>query len=234
MHIDCTREVVRVSHAISKHRDEIQYLKQILSSLSIGGAASLPSALESLQKRIVFLENGDSEGISLPESPPVGTTGGRDVDINRPRAPQVLGLGLATQASSGNGQPTTFSKEKDSADMVTILEYLAWGRHYGACYPHRKCTCSARRSASELISINSDPTTRSAVLPILPRDPSVIPSAEVASKMVNFHISQVAWHHNSIHSPTFLEQCENYWETGTCDHPLWMALYCSVLSVSPR
>lgn len=218
---------MRVSHAISKHRDELQFLKQLQGSLSSGGVSAIASTLESLQRRIVLLEHGDSE-IQLNDIPNGGHVPSRETGIP---------LGDATTSHEtpsdvGGNQSSEVDKDKDTATMVTILEYLAWGRHYGACYPHRSCSCHARRSPSELISINSDPTTRSSVChPLLPLDPSVLPSAEVSSRMVNFHISQVAWHHNSIHSPTFLEQCENYWTTGTCDHPLWMALYCSVLSV---
>lgn len=57
-----------------------------------------------------------------------------------------------------------------------------------------------------------------------------MPMAIDAQRLVKFHISHLTWHHNAFHGPTFLEQCELFWRTGTCDHPLWIALYLSVLS----
>ncbi|KAJ5468802.1 hypothetical protein N7475_006554 [Penicillium sp. IBT 31633x] len=59
---------------------------------------------------------------------------------------------------------------------------------------------------------------------------SPFPSTANAQKLIKFHISHLAWHHNCIHSPTFLEQCESFWETGKFDHPLWQTLYLSVLN----
>lgn len=57
-----------------------------------------------------------------------------------------------------------------------------------------------------------------------------LPTAVDAQKLISFHISHLTWHHNCFHGPTFLEQCELFWRTGRCDHPLWIALYLSVLS----
>ncbi|KAL1887495.1 hypothetical protein Sste5346_010194 [Sporothrix stenoceras] len=54
----------------------------------------------------------------------------------------------------------------------------------------------------------------------------------VARKVVAFHMDQLRWHHNTFHGPTFLAQCEQFWQTGTADHPLWLALYFAVCSVS--
>ncbi|RMJ03376.1 hypothetical protein CDV36_015100 [Fusarium kuroshium] len=53
-----------------------------------------------------------------------------------------------------------------------------------------------------------------------------------AKLLVHFHLKQIQWHHNVFHAPTFLAQCEEYWADGTVHHPLWIALYLSVMSVS--
>jgi hypothetical protein len=57
-------------------------------------------------------------------------------------------------------------------------------------------------------------------------------SPDVGAKVLRFHLDHVHWHHNAFHAPTFVEQCEQFWQTGTVDHPLWMALYYSVFSVT--
>lgn len=53
-----------------------------------------------------------------------------------------------------------------------------------------------------------------------------------AKKLVRFHIEHLVWHHNCLHAPTFLDQCNVFWTTGRCVHPLWYALYLSVLSAT--
>ncbi|RDW75731.1 hypothetical protein BP5796_06552 [Coleophoma crateriformis] len=121
---------------------------------------------------------------------------------------------------------------KESSVVVNVLENLAWGRSYGGCYPHHRCTCHAHRSFSEMISISTDPVTfgGSDLQFSSVKTLEILLSNEVASKLIQFHINHLAWHHNIIHSPTFLVQCEVYFQTGKCPHPLWMALYLSILS----
>lgn len=138
------------------------------------------------------------------------------------------------------GIPSEASDTDDrNSSIVNVLEYLAWGRPYGACYPHRKCTCPRHRSPSEMLSINSEPLAQllqssAATLTYGLGDKysSVLPSVEDARQLVRFHLTHLVWHHNCLHSQTFLERCEVFWQTGGCDQPLWMALYLSVLSVS--
>ncbi|KAI8651877.1 C6 zinc finger domain containing protein [Fusarium sp. Ph1] len=113
--------------------------------------------------------------------------------------------------------------------IVTALEHLAWGRNYGSCYPHRRCACQHHRNWSELSSINSQATRflRSSIATAVN-----FPERAVAETLVLFHIRHMVWHHNCLHSPTFLEQCNTFWETGRCDQPQWIALYFSVLATS--
>lgn len=60
---------------------------------------------------------------------------------------------------------------------------------------------------------------------------ATIVSVDIAKKLVKFHVDHLVWHHNCLHSPTFLEQCNAFWDTGQA-HPLWRALYLSVLSAT--
>lgn len=54
----------------------------------------------------------------------------------------------------------------------------------------------------------------------------------LGQQLVNFHIRHLAWYHNVLHAPTFLEDCEAYWTESYVRQPLWMALYLAILSTS--
>lgn len=114
---------------------------------------------------------------------------------------------------------------------TTASSTVSWGRHYGACYPHRTCLCYRLRDRCEITSINSDLSQKEWI----PLHPDYMayptPTAHDARKLMHLHVNHLLWHHNSIHAPTFLLQCERYWDEGVCDHPLWFALYLAVLSV---
>lgn len=61
---------------------------------------------------------------------------------------------------------------------------------------------------------------------------ATIVAGDIAKKLVQFHVDHLVWHHNCLHSPTFLEQCRIFWETGQSVHSLWRALYLSVLGAT--
>ncbi|KAJ5929648.1 hypothetical protein N7454_006598 [Penicillium verhagenii] len=117
--------------------------------------------------------------------------------------------------------------ESPDPPLLTAIEHLAWGRNAAGCFPHRRCGCQYRRDSPELLSMNSGSFQfyGSSLEPLIQ-----LPRTVDAQSLVNFHIGHLTWHHNSFHGPTFLEQCELFWKTGSCDHPLWIALYFSVLS----
>jgi hypothetical protein len=50
--------------------------------------------------------------------------------------------------------------------------------------------------------------------------------------LVKFHVKHLAWHHNVLHSPTFLDECDTFWSEHEVKQPLWIALYLAVLSTS--
>ncbi|KAJ5935625.1 hypothetical protein N7466_005172 [Penicillium verhagenii] len=117
--------------------------------------------------------------------------------------------------------------ESPDPPLLTAIEHLAWGRNAAGCFPHRRCGCQYRRDSPELLSMNSGSFQfyGSSLEPLIQ-----LPRTVDAQSLINFHIGHLTWHHNSFHGPTFLEQCELFWKTGSCDHPLWIALYFSVLS----
>jgi hypothetical protein len=125
-------------------------------------------------------------------------------------------------------------RKENDAKMVVVLEYFAWGRHYGTCYPHRACSCPSHRSPSETISISSVPKTTSRSHEFLLINWNILPPPRDAREIIQFHAKHLIWHHNCLHTPTFTEQCGFFWSSGTTNHPLWMASYLAVMSMSSR
>jgi hypothetical protein len=105
-------------------------------------------------------------------------------------------------------------------NLATGIEGLAWGRHQCVRYPHRDCVQSETPSAATAGSALSSELLEQ------------LPNIFTARKLVNFHISWLAWNHNVLHVPTFLRQCENFWTLATIEDGQWLALYCAVLSSS--
>ncbi|CZR59837.1 uncharacterized protein PAC_09731 [Phialocephala subalpina] len=223
--VECTRERVLISHAIAKHRSELSFLRQLKEKLHTSQVTVNDLANE-ISKRISSLEAGNPGAIEiLPDS--------ARQDKKAPGT--ILPAGVPVNEASRTSNDTS-DKAPEYAATVT-LESLAWGRYYGGCYPHRRCNCYSYRSSSEMISIGSDPKSPASSLPnpsnqarAFTSDAVLLPSIPDSVKLVNFHVSHLAWHHGILHTPTFLEQCGVYWSTITYRHPLWMALYLSVLS----
>jgi hypothetical protein len=123
------------------------------------------------------------------------------------------------------GTADNISHQSESS-LLTAIEHLAWGRNSAGCFPHRNCTCQYRKDGMQFLSATNPLQTEVFGLDGNPTLPQVTDS----QKLVKFHIDHLAWHHNAIHSPTFLDQCERFWESGEFDNPIWQALYFSVLS----
>ena len=106
-------------------------------------------------------------------------------------------------------------------DSPTAIEGLAWGRHQCHSYPHTHCRQFKRpKSASGVVGLNIPPDVLE----------EAFPSAPVARKLVDYHVQNLGWYHNVLHTTTFVEQCERFWNDGTATHEQWMAVYCAVLS----
>jgi hypothetical protein len=121
----------------------------------------------------------------------------------------------------GDNEPMPKSQLSVPNDTVTALEHMAWGRSHGACFPHRHCNFQYSEPASGTFDLES-----------LSSISVALPDQHSAKSLVSFHINCIAWHHNAIHCPGFLRQCETFWETGQYEHPQWISLYCAVLSTS--
>ncbi len=128
-------------------------------------------------------------------------------------------------------QDASGQRRNENAAAVWTVESLVWGRNRGACYPHRRCNCRRYRKYAELASICCDLDDPFLVWTSTDLDPMVLPDEVAARKMINFHMEQLFWHHSAFHGPTFADQCEIYWRSGTVVHRLWMALYSAVLAV---
>lgn len=230
--------MVRSSKSLSANREELQFLQSLQERLSEAGDAD--GARRELESRIAALEYGHQSppASEAPCSPPQGFTNKNVVENHESPATNI---GLDSMQShemmaglhdlSSPADPADQAVQPTGAATVKCLESLAWGRNAGACYPHRRCNCTRYRKYSELASINCDlasPTLQWAPVNI---DSAILLSAQDDRKLITFHLEHLWWHHNALHSPTFLEQCEIFWSLGTAVHPLWAALYLSITCV---
>lgn len=196
-----------------------------------------------VSNRISLLEYGenDPEGSLSPE--PQESTHGRGLDetvfdTREVRHSYSISQGqfspyLVPDQALGNTSPaaTQFPFLNPPNQSTPEPRTSSWAKHYSACYPHRSCRCKAQRDVSKIISINSDLSNTQWVTGDLSDVLPLLPSVSDSRKLINFHIECILWHHNAIYAPTFLQQCEKFWELGCYDHPLWMALYLSALCV---
>ncbi|KIW15467.1 hypothetical protein PV08_05513 [Exophiala spinifera] len=201
--LNCSREIVHIRRRLGQHGSEIQFLTSIREDLE----RAEPTEIESIVRRLA--DHIDS---------------------------LKLGTALNLNASLDNipdrgrlhNDSVAVVEGQDSA-IVTAVEHLAWGRSNGNCYPHRHCACLYRQHwvANSPMNSQSFDFAASPMAAV-----ANLPDCADAERLVSFHLTRIAWHHNCIHCPTFWRQCQAFWQTGKCDHPLWIALYCSILSTT--
>ena len=271
----CTREVVRISKALSQHRDELQFLRQLRARIS---DSHNQLAINDIDARIRLLEHGKSTDgpadvearpdgpddaddsaleddeqrtgyygpvsaataasmsppSGMPISPPQAKKPDRDHRQQHPKYDQIYEQQQLEQKTAALHikDPRDNQEKNAKASVLAGFEFLAWGRYSQTCYPHRRCRCYTIRRYSELASINCDPSWVGRQRMTMRIDPSLLLPTDIAGKVIGFHMDHLRWHHNAFHAPTFLLQCQQFWATGTADHPLWLALYFSVCSVS--
>jgi hypothetical protein len=210
----CSREVVRLSKAVNVHRNELSFLRNLTSLIE--DTKDLDTATAAVRQRLESLEHG------LPtSSTPLNETHNQ-VEDSSPSTNATMSP-LATSISNSDEQ---------HASKVRTVELLAWGRHAGTCFPHRRCQCRSIRPYAEVISINADLRWTGITKTLAELPQSLILPYGQARALIQFHFDNILWHHNVFHAPTFLAQCEEFWTENTVSHPLWIALYLSVLSVS--
>lgn len=121
---------------------------------------------------------------------------------------------------SNDGLSLPSVTEPDISQSTITIEDVAWGRQSKRLLATNKCDIAQLPPAPKLSFI--------------PEQDWDMPTEAQARSLVNFHIEYVCWHHNAIYSPDFLEACELFWKRGDVRHPLWLALYLAILSVSCR
>ncbi|KAJ5479297.1 hypothetical protein N7530_004806 [Penicillium desertorum] len=211
LNLKCSIEIVQLRRNAVQHGSEIQFLQSLLADLESSIPDPVPLVAQKIKNQIFRLETGQDPAESDVSST---TSAPQESSTTEDRTSGKVSLG------------STENTHQVDSSLLTAIEHLAWGRNSAGCFPHRTCSCQYRKDGLQSLSGTS---------PLLVYGPSPelnssFPSPTDAQKLIKFHLRHVAWHHNCIHGPTFLEQCELFWETGKFDDPLWQALYFSVLS----
>ena len=208
--INCTRETVRLRNLSTKHADEITFLESLRDEIVASGTRLDSAIIRKIDDRIAHLQFGNSDFASVD----LGNRSSTSVDEQ-----------LISQRNTSRANQAVPSETKETdASILTALEYMAWGRSFAGCYPHFACACHHRRAL--------DVSTGGSESRSLDKLTSSLPRICDARRLVQFHIRHLVWHHNCLHSSTFWEQCEEFWQNGRYDHPQWLASYLAVLSVS--
>lgn len=181
---------------------EVSFLEELRREL-LQTSQSSPMILQKVTQRLSTLQPAGSVGTRLVGSGQYVRTASHDQDGN---------------ALLDTEQDTEQDTEMESS-LLSTLEYMAWGRGATPCFVLRDYG-----RHSQLIHTSELPGLRSV--------DHALPRTDIAEALIKLHSKYIAWHHNCIHGPTFLAECEQFWRTGMVSHPLWMALYLSVLSVS--
>ena len=147
-------------------------------------------------------------GISVNESRP-GPTSTRSMDIN-------TGVDVFDDADKAEIHIPSVTEPDTSQSTITIDD-VAWGRQSKRIFATNHNSVAGATFPSRL-SFSAEQDWE-------------MPTESQARVLVAFHTEYVCWLHNTIYSPDFLEACEDFWETGHLDHPLWLALYLSIMSV---
>ncbi|KAJ5340579.1 hypothetical protein N7541_009703 [Penicillium brevicompactum] len=204
-------EVVHLRRNTVQHGSEIQFLNTLLVDLDALPSDQATQLRQKIKNRVFRLETGQE-----PAEPEV---------LDASSTQQEAGTTEDHLPDKGTMASTESTTDLTDSSLVTAIEHLAWGRNSAGCFPHRTCKCQYRKDGTRLSTTSSFQAGALGV-----ESTPIFPNTDDAQKLVNFHLCHLTWHHNSIHSPTFLEQCERFWQHGEFDDPLWQALYFSVLS----
>lgn len=198
-----------------KHKDEVAFLQSLIKTIATGGALSLTtSLLQRLEDRILALQTGlgpqalTEEGRTSPEF----SRSTRDTSHDDASSLDV------THGTNHAQLKLPALGDADSSRSIITIEDIAWGRQSKTLHAENRNEISLPPFSSllQLTSVHDQN----------------LPTVTQARILITFHSERLAWFHNALHCPTFLQQCEVYWSSGRCGEPLWLALYLSVLSVS--
>jgi hypothetical protein len=174
--------------------------------------------IASRNKKVTQNQGRSSEPSLQPISTDAGVPG-QDEDIE-------------AQSSGLNGRQLVFNNSPLASrsppivtipqfeDVPTAIEGLAWGRHQCHRYPHTGC-----RRPTHHVFTREQYFIEDNIL-------SMLPNYATSRMLVEFHLEQLAWYHNTIHVPTFMACCEAFWHSGAMPDPQWLPLYLSVLTAS--
>ncbi|KAK1672747.1 hypothetical protein BDP55DRAFT_695962 [Colletotrichum godetiae] len=211
--LHCDREVVHLRRNAVRHSAEIGFLETLRVELQGNDPASVRRAANLVAARLVALQSGPGQLTdNVQAAYPVESGSGQEDD-------------------PGQDEVTASHFQARSSLTVTALEHMAWGRSYGNCYPHLRCNCHQRRDftgTSTTTGLSPSFGLSGHPVPSL----ALLPERSTAEILISFHIEHIAWHHNSLHCPSFLQQCTTFWNSGVYDQPQWLALYSAVLSSS--
>lgn len=208
--LSCERETVRLRRSIRRSHDEIAYLEALKRMCQ--NSDNTDDVSQSITARIHSLRSGRTD-----LAPDTGVW-----DPSPASASNIPRL-VAGAESTSPQEPSSYQGNL----TVTSLEHMAWGRNYGGCFPHVRCSCQYRRRYIGPASLARMTDTER-----LANVSAALPEPEVAKTLVSFHLENIAWHHNAIHCPGFRRQCDRFWDTGEYDHPQWLSLYSAILATS--
>ncbi|KAK1518679.1 serine carboxypeptidase [Colletotrichum costaricense] len=194
-------------------RAEIGFLETLRNMLQSTDPASARRAADLVAARLEGLRSGSGQRTEITQTA------------------NFVESGIGLEDDSGQDEATGSHPKARSSLTVTALEHMAWGRSYGNCYPHLHCNCHQRRDHTiEASTTGLSPSLGLSDHTVPPL--ALLPERVTAEILISFHLEHIAWHHNSLHCPTFLQQCTTFWATGVYDQPQWLALYSAVLSSS--
>ncbi|KAL5119249.1 hypothetical protein ACEQ8H_002736 [Pleosporales sp. CAS-2024a] len=127
-----------------------------------------------------------------------------------------------SRVTTGTSHAAASSAQFKFEDVATCIEGLAWGRHQCHKYPHKSCLrfeSQNHHHPSRRMYVAEDMMAR-------------LPEVETARRLIEFHVRFLSWYHNVLHVPTFLAQCEKFWDFGSVEDGQWLAVYCAMMSVS--
>lgn len=195
----------------TKNAPEISFLESMKQVILLGQNHD-PSIIRRIGTRLEILQLGSTSAADVSDE----TQRSEQSRSNEETRPNSIDENLL-------GPSPLIDPEHKAAPILSALEYMAWGRNFSGCYPHFACHCRHRQGLAPAITQSQGQDSA--------RSNPHLPSPADARRLIDFHLLYLVWHHNCLHSVSFLETCERFWQTGDCPTQ-WLALYVSVLSVS--
>ena len=106
-------------------------------------------------------------------------------------------------------ETSQYNEQADIENAANSLELLAWGRQRESGLSPNSCM------VMNIAARNTDI--------LLPRQ---------ARLVLCYHRDWINWTHNTLHWPTFFQECQDYWLEGVVVEPVWLSIYYAALCVS--